>query len=485
MFAREDCVILADEHSSPLQITYNEILKMKERKIIKMLKKLKLACCIILTLTLIILVIPVSTSAATLSNPSVEVDSNTCRVSFTVSGALDSGMEATILVVKKVASTGATPASNAEIVHIDQKKATNGTNNFTFYIDSSLLSIDLRVYIRGNDNAGIIYTDIAAGSFNSPPKITGPDKMSLMEGYAATATDAYAVTGTPEPTVSTEGNASITWNDTTKKLDIKAGLAEGSYPVTLTAENGVKPDDTYTFTLTITAAPVALAITSANHTTAINGMSGTFQVKATGEPPIVYSLSGQPLGVSITGSTGLIVITGTTAVGVHDFTITASNGVNSKVTQSFKLTVTEAGLNTIQFKNPAAYPVKTVDGVKFVTLPANTSVETLTGLLESAPTGYVYDITASFVGTTAGTGIKIQLVNVNTGAATDIVTVVVPSDLTGDGLANPKDLILCAQQILNPGDIILTKAQELALGEAFNETGPKRLIKLAQQILAV
>jgi hypothetical protein len=51
----------------------------------------------------------------------------------------------------------------------------------------------------------------------------------------------------------TSGNAAITWNNTTNKLDIAAGLAAGTYPVTLKAANGVAPDATLTFTLTITA----------------------------------------------------------------------------------------------------------------------------------------------------------------------------------------------------------------------------------------
>ena len=52
----------------------------------------------------------------------------------------------------------------------------------------------------------------------------------------------------------------------------------------------------------------------------------------------------------------------------------------------------------------------------------------------------------------------------------------------GDAAANQTDLISTAQQIVNAG--VLTKAQELALGDAFGLTGQKRLIKLAQQILS-
>jgi ABC-type cobalamin transport system permease subunit len=84
------------------------------------------------------------------------------------------------------------------------------------------------------------------------PTITGPTSMSLTVGYTATSTGEYTVTGSPVPTVTkTSGNAAITWNNNTKKLDIAAGLAVGSYPVVLTVDNGVTPNATLTFTLTV------------------------------------------------------------------------------------------------------------------------------------------------------------------------------------------------------------------------------------------
>ena len=94
-------------------------------------------------------------------------------------------------------------------------------------------------------------------SLSGAPAITGPTTMSLAAGYAATSTGVYTITGTPAPTVAkTSGNASIVWNDSTKKLDIEAGLAAGTYPVVLTATSGTNTT-TLTFTLTVTAATVA------------------------------------------------------------------------------------------------------------------------------------------------------------------------------------------------------------------------------------
>jgi hypothetical protein len=102
----------------------------------------------------------------------------------------------------------------------------------------------------------ITYTIAAA------PVITGPTTMSLTEGYDATSTGVYTISGTAPVTVTkTSGNAKITWNSSTKKLDIDTGLPAGTYPVVLTASNGTLPDATLTFTLTVNEAPVAPDIT--------------------------------------------------------------------------------------------------------------------------------------------------------------------------------------------------------------------------------
>ena len=100
-------------------------------------------------------------------------------------------------------------------------------------------------------------TTLAKGTVLTPgysiaPTVTGPTAMSLGKGYSATSTGGYTITGTDSVTVSkTSGDAGITWNSSTKKLDIAAGLEVGNYPVTLTASNGISPDTTLNFTLTV------------------------------------------------------------------------------------------------------------------------------------------------------------------------------------------------------------------------------------------
>jgi hypothetical protein len=75
--------------------------------------------------------------------------------------------------------------------------------------------------------------------------------MTLDKGYTATSTAAYTITGDAPVTVSkTSGDSHITWNSTTRRLDIAAGLAAGDYAVTLTATNSVG-SASLTFTLTV------------------------------------------------------------------------------------------------------------------------------------------------------------------------------------------------------------------------------------------
>ncbi|MDR2687720.1 MAG: DUF6273 domain-containing protein [Oscillospiraceae bacterium] len=107
------------------------------------------------------------------------------------------------------------------------------------------------------DLSSVSFTTDAGGKtlVTLAPGITGPTTMSLTAGYAATSTGAYTITGIAPVTVTKQsGNAKITWNNTTKKLDIAAGLAAGTYPVVLKAANGTTPDATLTFTLTVNPA---------------------------------------------------------------------------------------------------------------------------------------------------------------------------------------------------------------------------------------
>ena len=108
----------------------------------------------------------------------------------------------------------------------------------------------------GNVSSPLIITIPGYASPPTPPVtvttagISGPTSMTLTEGYAATSTNAFTVTGTGVSVTVTSGNALIAWNNATKQLNIAEGLPAGNYPVTLRAANN-SSSSTFTFTLTV------------------------------------------------------------------------------------------------------------------------------------------------------------------------------------------------------------------------------------------
>ena len=183
---------------------------------------------------------------------------------------------------------------------------------------------------------------VAVNQPTMAPTLAGPASLSLVEGYAATSTSVFTVTGTaPVSVMKTTGNAAITWNDGTKKLDIAAGLAAGTYPVTLAASNGTPPDATTTFTLTVNPAPVAPTITgptalalaaayapTSSDVFTVTGTAPVTVTKTTGAPEITWNDATKRLDIA----PGL-------GLGAHLVTLTASNGVPPDATIDFTVTV--------------------------------------------------------------------------------------------------------------------------------------------------
>jgi N-acetylneuraminic acid mutarotase len=185
---------------------------------------------------------------------------------------------------------------------------------------------------------------------NQAPAITSANSASFIVNQAGSFT--VTATGFPAPTFSETGAlpAGITLNPTTGVLSGTA-TATGNFPITLTASNGVLPNATQNFTLTIGQPP---AIISANNTAFTVSTPSSFTVTATGFPAPTFTETGTlPSGVTLT-SVG--VLSGTPAlgtVGTYPITITASNGVGTNATQNFTLTInkvtpTFAGLTASQ-----------------------------------------------------------------------------------------------------------------------------------------
>src|SRR5262249_53317572 len=134
--------------------------------------------------------------------------------------------------------------------------------------------------------------------------------------------------------------------DGTAKLSGKpAAGSGGTSTLTFTASNGVTPNATQTFTLTVKP---GLAITSANAARFTVGQAGTFTVTTTGTRtrPITRSGTALPEGVTfVDNGNGTGTLSGTPAAGTkgtYALTFTASTSVASSATQRFTLSVDQA-----------------------------------------------------------------------------------------------------------------------------------------------
>ena len=197
-------------------------------------------------------------------------------------------------------------------------------------------------------NDHFVYSPQRMPSTSTAPRITGPTSMSINTGYATVSSDVFTITGTTPITVAkTSGAEQITWNDSAKKLDIATGLAAGTYPVVLTANNGTAPDATHTFTLTVTDA--VPPVTTAPGITGPTSMSINIGYRATssgaytitGTAPVTVTKTSGAEQITWNDSTKKLDIAAGLIAGIHRVELTASNGTAPDATLVFTLTVTD------------------------------------------------------------------------------------------------------------------------------------------------
>jgi autotransporter-associated beta strand protein len=171
------------------------------------------------------------------------------------------------------------------------------------------------------------------------PKIVSPSSKVFGEG--ATGNFQIVAEGFPNPTFSISGSlpAGVTFTSGGLLQGTPGPGAAGTYPLIITANNGVGSPTTQSFTLTVVGKPV---FTSPASTTFFAGTAGSFTSVATGSPTPTYSMTGTlPSGVTFS-STG--VLSGTpsaTSGGAYPITIVANNGIAAASSQSFVLNVNQ------------------------------------------------------------------------------------------------------------------------------------------------
>jgi len=256
---------------------------------------------------------------------------------------------------------------------------------------------------------------------NQAPAITSANTTTFTVGSSGSFT--VTATGSPLPSLTLTAGvlpSGVTFTSATGLLSgTPAAGTGGSYSLTFTAANGVAPNATQSFTLTVNQAPV---LTSADTATFTVGSAGTFTVSATGfpTPTLALATGSLPAGVSFAPATGML--SGTPAPGTagsYALSFTASNGVLPVAMQSFTLVVdqgpaiTSANTTTFTAGTPGTFAV-TATGAPAPTLaltggslPSGVTFTAATGVLAGTPvagTGGSYPLTftaSNGVGTNA------------------------------------------------------------------------------------
>lgn len=252
-------------------------------------------------------------------------------------------------------------AGDAKItgVSTDMEHSTDGTN-WTACTGTEIAGLgtgSYQVRMKAVANASFASTaaTVAIGAnASNAPTLSGPTSMTLAPGYAATSTGAFTATGNPPPTVTkTSGDAAITWNDTTKMLDIAAGLTLGTYPVVLTASNGVGADATHTFTLTVAGDGPTLSGPTEMTLAPGYAATSTAAFSVTGNPlPMVTADTDHGGLITLNLATGTLDIAAGLGVGTYPVTLTASNGVGTDATHTFTLTVKSSPSGSSDYYEP-------------------------------------------------------------------------------------------------------------------------------------
>ena len=235
------------------------------------------------------------------------------------------------------ATSGFRAASGTTFTIINNDGTDAITNTFVGLVEGATVSVGgqnfVLSYVGGDGN------DVVLTATTSSPIITGATSTTFTETLAGTFT--VTVAGSPAAMFTETGNlpSGVTLNPATGILSGTPAIgSNGTYPLTITASNGVGSNATQTFTLLVNQRPqTPPTITSANNTAFIIGTVGTFTVTASGFPTPTLTESGNlPAGVTFTATTGVLSGTpnaGTT--GTYTLTFTAHNGVGSDDIQTF------------------------------------------------------------------------------------------------------------------------------------------------------
>ena len=221
----------------------------------------------------------------------------------------------------------------------------------------------------------------------------------------ATGTVNIATTGIPAATVSVAGAlpTGVTFSAVPGSgtiTGIPAAGTGGSYPLTITADNGTSAQ-TQNVVITVAQAP---QFTSATSATAITGTPLSFTITTTGVPAATITRLGSlPSGIIFTaGANGTATLSGTpsslTAGRIYPLTFTATNSAGS-VSQAFRLMVGSPNTLLLNVTGSTSWSVGRSSSITITAIGIPTPTVSLAGAL---PTGVTFTA-GTGTGTIAGT----------------------------------------------------------------------------------
>ena len=199
---------------------------------------------------------------------------------------------------------------------------------------------DYNFTVSAGDGAAPVATLTTHLLVTQAPAITGANRATLVAGSAGSVT--VTTTGQPAPALGESGAlpSGVTFTDhgdgTASLGGTPATGAGGVYALTLNARNGVSPDASRPFTLTVNEAP---SFTSATGAPFGLNTANAFTVAARGYPtPMLRESGALPAGVTFDAATGRLSGTPSGSAGSYTLTFTAHNGVGTDASQTFTLT---------------------------------------------------------------------------------------------------------------------------------------------------
>ena len=170
------------------------------------------------------------------------------------------------------------------------------------------------------------------------PAVTSANSANFTEDTASSFI--VTATGTPTPSIAESGTlpSGVTFSAGTLS---GTPTAIGTFPITFTAQNGITPNATQNFTLTVSPAPLTITTT-----TLPNGTVGTVYsttLNATGGvPPYTWDTTGLPAGLSLSSSGVISGVPITTGTSTHTVSVSDSENVRAHAGRSITITAATA-----------------------------------------------------------------------------------------------------------------------------------------------